>query len=128
MGKRIRFIELGALAFLALLGLMLSGSGSLARESTGYPCSIKVPNPEPANLAALAKITVAQAMAAALAAYPGSRVQTVFLANENGCLIFSVQLSNGLEVKVDAGNAAMLGTDQEDVEEENNGTHDESGH
>jgi len=66
----------------------------------------------------LAKITADQAMAAARAAYPGSRVQRVELENENGCLVYGVSLSNGLEVKVDAGTGIVLHQEQEDSEDE----------
>jgi uncharacterized iron-regulated membrane protein len=123
MKKRFGFLGIGALAFLVLLSLMLSGAPALADQSPSYSCSIKVPEPEPANLAALAKITAEQAMAAAQAAYPGSKAQKVTLENENGCLVFCVDLSNGLEVKVDAGNGAVLGHEQGDSEEENHEDH-----
>jgi len=118
MKKRIGFFGMGALALLAMLSLALSGTYALAGQSPSYPCSIKVPKPEPANLSALAKITAEQAMAAAQTAYPGSKVQKVALENENGCLVFSVNLSNGLEVKVDAGTAAVLQHEQGDSENE----------
>lgn len=119
MKRRIRFYGMGTLALLSLLGLMLSGSWTIAGPSTSYPCSIKVPKPEPSNLSALAKITAEQAMAAAQGAYPGSRVQRVELENENGCLVFCVNLSNGLEVKVDAGTGTVLQPEQGDSEDEN---------
>ena len=41
----------------------------------------------------------------------------VELDNENGALVYSVELSNGMDVKVDAGNAAVLYTDS-DVDNE----------
>ena len=56
--------------------------------------------------------------AAARAAYPGSWVQRVELENDNGCLVYVVSLSNGLEVKVDAGIGVMLHQEQEDPEDE----------
>ena len=118
MKKRIGFFGMGALALLALLSLVLSGTRSFAGQDPSYPCSIKVPKPEPADLSALAKISAEQAMAAAQAAYPGSKVQKVALENENGCLVFCVNLSNGLEVKVDAGTAAVLRHEQGDSEDE----------
>jgi uncharacterized membrane protein YkoI len=73
-----------------------------------YKCSIKVPEPEPADLSTLAKIKADQAMAAAQTAFPGTAVKKVELDNENGCLVYSVVLSNGMDVKVDAGNGAVL--------------------
>ena len=59
-----------------------------------------------------ATITVTQAEAAALAANPGTTVVKVELDNENGALVYSVELSNGLDVKVDAGNGEILHTEQ----------------
>jgi uncharacterized membrane protein YkoI len=73
-----------------------------------YTCSIKVPEPEPADLSTLAKIKADQAMASAQSAFPGAAVKKVELDNENGCLVYSVFLSNGLDVKVDAGNGRVL--------------------
>lgn len=73
-----------------------------------YTCSIKVPEPEPADLSTLAKIKADQAMASAQSAFPGAAVKKVELDNENGCLVYSVFLSNGLDVKVDAGNGNVL--------------------
>lgn len=91
-------------------------AGPASPRLSSPDCSIKVPEPEPADLTILAKIPVDQAMAAALAAYPGSRVRAVALENENGCLVYNVLLSNGLEVKVDAGTGQVL--HQEAAEEE----------
>jgi hypothetical protein len=87
-----------------------SGSGGSEQnlQHPAYACSIKVPEPEPRDLAGLAKITAAQAMATAQAAYPGTKVEKVALENENGCLVYAVNLSNGLELEVDAGNAKVL--------------------
>ena len=51
-----------------------------------------------------ATITSAQAEAAALAANPGTTVVKTELDNENGVLVYSVELSSGMDVKVDAGN------------------------
>ncbi len=118
MKKRTSFARIGSLALLTLFGLMLSGPRTVAGQSPNNPCSIKVPKPEPTNLSALAKITADQAMAAARAAYPGSRVQRVELENDNGCLVYGVSLSNGLEVKVDAGTGVVLHQEQEDSEDE----------
>jgi hypothetical protein len=117
MGKRIHFSGIGPLALLTLFVMILSGPRSIAGQSPNNPCSIKVPKPEPTNLSAMAKITADQAMAAARAAYPGSRVQRVGLENENGCLVYGVSLSNGLEVKVDAGTGVVLPQEQEDSED-----------
>jgi uncharacterized membrane protein YkoI len=63
---------------------------------------------ESAALAGQATISSDQAQAAALAANPGATVVKVELDNENGTLVYSVELSNGSDVKVDAGNGAIL--------------------
>jgi hypothetical protein len=92
----------------------------------GYGSSIRVDDAqyegtseadESAALAGLAKITPEQAKAAALQANPGTTVVKVELDNENGALVYSVELSNGMDVKVDAGSAAVLYTDS-DVDNE----------
>ena len=118
MRKRIRFSGIGSLALLTLFVMILSGPYATAGQGPNNPCSIKVPKPVPTNLSPLAKITADQAMAAARAAYPGSRVQRVELENDNGCLVYGVSLSNGLEVKVDAGTGVVLHQEQEDSEDE----------
>jgi uncharacterized membrane protein YkoI len=66
---------------------------------------------ESAALQDKATISVTDAEAAALAANPGTTVVKTELDNENGALVYSVELSNGADVKVDAGNASILFTD-----------------
>ena len=66
---------------------------------------------EAAAMVSQAKITADQANAAALAANPGTTVVKTDLGDENGSLVYGVELSNGSEVKVDAGNAKILATD-----------------
>ena len=66
---------------------------------------------ESTALAGQATISSDQAQAAALAANPGATVVKVELDNENGTLVYSVELSNSSDVKVDAGNGAILYTD-----------------
>ena len=56
-------------------------------------------------------ITAEQAKAAALAANPGATASSVGLDDENGCLVYGVQLSNGADVKVDAGNGQVVHTE-----------------
>lgn len=101
----------------------LFSAGPAAPPLSPPACSIKVPVPEPADLTPLARISADKAMAAALAAYPGARVKALALENEDGCLVYRLLLSNGLEVKVDAGNGLVLravpedeGEDQEPVQ------------
>jgi len=94
-----------------------SPAGLATPQLSASSCSIKVPEPEPFDLTSLAKIPADKAMAVALAAYPGSRVRALALENENGCLVYSVLLSNALEVKVDAGNGQVVRFASEDDEE-----------
>lgn len=61
---------------------------------------------EAAALAPLAQITADEASAAAQAEVPGD-VQKVELENENGSLVYSVEIA-GKDVKVDAGTGAVL--------------------
>jgi uncharacterized membrane protein YkoI len=66
---------------------------------------------EAATLQGKATISAADAEAAALAANPGTTVVKTELDNENGVLVYSVELTNGTDVKVDAGNGSILSTD-----------------
>lgn len=77
-----------------------------------YTGSVKVGHPEPADLSKLATVTVDQAKAVAMAANPGTTAVKVELDNENGYLVYSVELSNGADVKVDAGTGKVLHTEQ----------------
>ena len=58
-----------------------------------------------------AGITADEAKAAAEAAYSGAKAVAVELENENSQVIYEVELDNGLEVIVDAGNGEVLGTE-----------------
>jgi hypothetical protein len=64
-----------------------------------------------------ASITPEEAKAAVLAANPGTTAVEVDLDREGGVQAYEVKLDNGLEVKVDASNGTILGTDQEDADE-----------
>lgn len=61
-------------------------------------------------------ITADEALAAAEAAHPGTRGLEVELENENGTLVYEVELNNGLEVMVDAANGDILGTEREEAD------------
>lgn len=95
-----------------------------------YQGTIKVANPqdneedseavkdneaqESAQLSSLAKITLDEAKAAALKVVPGT-VEKISLDNENGYLVYSVEIktnSGVVDVKVDAGNGAVLAQDK----------------
>ena len=55
-----------------------------------------------------------EAEAAALSANPGATLVKTELDNENGMLVYSVELDNGADVKVDVGNGIILFTDSGD--------------
>lgn len=142
-GKKQRFL-VGGLGASALAGAYLLGSLSLApafaqsappaqptllqEEHPRYSGSIQVPEQpdqpgtphqgeqqEAQALAGLATITADQANQAALAQVPGATVQNTELENEDGSLVYSVQLVDSAgkaqEVKVDAGNGTVLHTE-----------------
>jgi hypothetical protein len=104
---------------LAVVGIPLAGGLALAQKAerndrvqqSQYTCNTSVPNGTDQNLARLAKITTTQATQAAQAAVPGT-VQRASLDNENGCLVYSVDIksANGEfhDVKVDAGTGKVL--------------------
>jgi uncharacterized membrane protein YkoI len=68
---------------------------------------------ETAALQDKATISADDAQQAALAANPRTTVVETELDNENGVLVYSVELSNGMDVKVDAGNGTILHTEQD---------------
>jgi uncharacterized membrane protein YkoI len=72
---------------------------------------------EAAALQSKAAISAKDAEAAALAANPGTTAVKIELDNENGALVYSVELSNGKDVKVDAGNGNILHVEQADQQE-----------
>lgn len=55
-------------------------------------------------------ITAEQAQTAALAAHPGTVIKTE-LDDENGQLVYSVEFSGGVDVKIDAMTGSVLGTE-----------------
>lgn len=84
-----------------------SGSVPAPTEQTGQS-----EQDEATALQGLAKITADQAKAAALVQFPGATVQKIELDDENGSVVYSVELidsaGQGQDVKVDAGNAKVL--------------------
>lgn len=120
-------MALGAVA----LGFGLLGTGYEASSGTdqdpAYSSTIQVEDQdredlgerpeeqgEAAKLAALAKIDATQASSAALAQVPG-KVLKVTLDNENGNLVYSVEIhttaNEAKDVKVDAGTGKVLHVD-----------------
>lgn len=83
---------------------------------------------ENAALAPLATVTADEATAAATASQPGTVVSTQ-LENENGSVVYSVVIDTGsgmVDVKVDAGNATVLGSDSGDEAEDGDDEADEA--
>jgi uncharacterized membrane protein YkoI len=113
-------IVLGALTLGVALLSSAHAEGEGKAQSPAYQSSIRVPDQqngergEAARLATLAKIDASRANAAALAQVPGT-VLKVALDNENGNLVYSVEIktaSNEIkDVKVDAGNGSVLHVD-----------------
>jgi uncharacterized membrane protein YkoI len=142
MGKDAGLLWMGVLALVLMVALAGAGKGLLAAgnhmlagsdvdqdvkaRSTSYSCGIKVIGMEPGNLDYPTNIKADQAMAAALATFPGAAVERIHLENENGChMLYVVRLSNGMEVKVDAGNGAVVhktpaSSEDDDEEDEEN--------
>src|SRR5437764_575532 len=113
----------GSLAFVSVLvgAVGLGDAHAASTESPSYRSSITVDQSgegehgEVARYAGLAKIDVGRAMATAQAHVPG-KVLSAALDNENGNLVYSVVIAPASggpvqDVKVDAGNAAVLDTD-----------------
>ena len=67
---------------------------------------------EAAALASKATVTVDQAKATVLAANAGATIVKAELHDENGAVVYSVELNNGDEVKVDAQSGAIVGVDK----------------
>ncbi len=84
-------------------------TGSITVDETQYQGMSEAD--EAAALQTKATITSAQAEQAALAANPGTTVVKTEIDNENGMLVYSVELSNGMDVKVDAGTGTVLHTE-----------------
>ncbi|AKX94260.1 PepSY domain-containing protein [Neomoorella thermoacetica] len=113
-----------------------------SQQQPAYNASIKVANSQNDNgtevnettekqneaaesqaLQARAKITADAAKSAALKAVPGT-VKKVALDNENGNLVYSVEIqaaSGSIDVKVDAGNGQVLAQDQDSGQDNEKG-------
>lgn len=74
-----------------------------------------------ASIQAQAKLTPDQAKQAAVNAHPGTTATQVSLDDENGTAVYSVTLSNGDEVKVDAASGTVLGTEPADTGNDGSG-------
>jgi hypothetical protein len=111
-----------------------TGLGASGDPKPTYTSSIQIKGngegtEESVALKPLAKIDINQAQKVALGANPGTTVVKSELDNENGSLVYSVTLDNGLDVKIDAGNATVLHTEKGGAEkdEHNNGASENQG-
>lgn len=105
-----------AMAILAalLIGALTATGWASAAGRAAKPAGQEV---EDQNLAAKAGLTADQATAAALGANPGAQVVQVQLEDENGTVVYGVELSVGgksLDVKVDAQNGKVLASQADD--------------
>jgi uncharacterized membrane protein YkoI len=80
---------------------------------------------ESAALTALAKISEADARKAALAKFPGATIHRATLEDENGSVVWAVELTDATkapqELKVDAGNGAILAVEAGGTEGDSGG-------
>ena len=116
--KKARTV-LGVIALFALSLVALS-SPSLAQVLGDGAIKGSIAVTEGADLQALAKITLEQARDAALKEAPGATFQEGQLEEEDGYLIYDVELvqdGKEVEVAVDAGNAAILQVDHDDEDD-----------
>lgn len=88
-----------------------AGTATIAVDESTMPEDVAA---EAAALAGLATVSQADAEAAALAAVSGDIMQAE-LDNENGFVVWSIEVRDAAgtvhDVKIDAGNAAVLGTE-----------------
>jgi uncharacterized membrane protein YkoI len=81
---------------------------------------------ETAALAGLAKVSEADARNAALAKFPGATITKASLGDENGFIVWSVELTDASkasqEVKIDAGSGAVLAVEAGGADNEKSGT------
>lgn len=111
-----RLLTLGAVSMFAFAAL--SGVGhAYAQGPTPGSTQDRGPNDQTPTYTCSVQsgwtptITAEQAQAAALAANPGTTATSVGQDDENGCVVYGVQLSSGADVKVDAGNGVVLHTE-----------------
>jgi uncharacterized membrane protein YkoI len=97
-----------------ILALLVAGSaiGITVAVASGGSSQEQAEEQEAQSLSSQAKITAEQAKEAALAANPDATITQVELDNENGTLVWGVELADGTEVKVDAGSGQIRYTEQ----------------
>lgn len=84
-------------------------TGSITVDEAKYEAMTEAE--ETVALASFARVSEEEAKAAVLSANPGATIVKVELDNENGTVVYSVELNNGSDVKVDVGDATTLHTE-----------------
>lgn len=111
---------------LGSVGIAAAATGGSALANSGAPEATDVQEPShvgsvEAPVEGLATITADEAAAAASGAVPGT-VGEVELENENGSVVYSVEITDDtgaeVDVKVDAGDATILDQQADDEAEE----------
>jgi uncharacterized membrane protein YkoI len=103
-----------ALGGLSVVGLTTDAFSQVVPDQ---PIEGTIPVQEGADYAALAKITADQARTAALAEAPGVTFDESELDEEDGYLVYEVEVTrNGqeMEITVDAGDGSILRTENDD--------------
>jgi len=119
MKKTIGLLALGL--FVLSLSLVLASASAReqgARDQAGTRASIRVKGkPSAVERAALAKISFQEALAAAVAAYPG-KVISGELGVEDGNLQYDFEIIGAdkkvMDISIDAGNGKVLDIDESD--------------
>jgi uncharacterized membrane protein YkoI len=111
--------KLGMVIGVVLTALLAIGTVGLRAQQANYSGSIKIKNGDETAFADIAKISLDSAMNKALKQVPG-KVLRVELENENGYLVYGVEIAKTdhqtVDVKVDAGNGKILKIDQDNDE------------
>lgn len=124
MRKMNRFKTIGILAL--FVGILALSAGVYAAKGGGffggevqepsYRGSIAVGQAKESDFPSMAKISLQEAMQAALARVPGEVLKTE-LEDENGYLVYGVEVVSSdrsvTDVKVDAGTGAVLALDKD---------------
>ncbi len=108
--KISRFLALSIIALLVVGAMGIVTFRSFAQTTARAVQQVDTGDGEEegAHLQGQTSISAAEAEAAALAANPGAKVMEVELEKERGIVVYSVELSNGLEVNVDANSGVIL--------------------
>lgn len=121
-----RFIGIGAAVAIAVaagwsaVSVAASGNPGTSEQrgeqrEAAIRSSVQVPSEE-SQIAGLARVTIEQAIETAREASPGV-VIAAELENEDGSLVWTVEIVSGAEVRevtIDAGNRRVLANEQED--------------